>query len=118
MTMTFSETDKSHEFTLRELKNKTNTVRLAVQRYLFHQHRIQVFVWDGNHSELEMCTYHETRAEDAVARLQAALKPLPDDCSFEDLRAALDQVVKSYGGDPQDSRQRLDMLIEGVPRYW
>jgi hypothetical protein len=37
---------------------------------------------------------------------------------WKETDAALKEVVKSFGGDPKDRRQRLDALLDGRPKYW
>lgn len=46
-----------------------------------------------------------------------ALEPVQDEGDRALIDKTLNEVVRSYGGDPNDSRQRLDNLLEGK-RHW
>jgi hypothetical protein len=107
------------------LSNEDATICLVLNDYAFGQVRIQVERYrKGNATlfesgecpppdiELELGTYVPERAREALRRLQAALDSEPD------FQKALTEVVLSYGGNPFDSRQRLDTLIDGTPQYW
>ena len=116
--MKFSDAPRTEGTTLLELKNETDTVRLVILGYVYLQCRVQV--WSGKFKNImvEMCTYKKERAEEAIKRLQEALARLADDCTFDELSRAVDGVTRSYGGDPNDTRQMLDYLLEGKPKYW
>jgi hypothetical protein len=41
-----------------------------------------------------------------------AMRKMPENAPFEDVLLMRDKVVRSYGGDPRDTRQRLDNLAK------
>jgi len=52
-----------------------------------------------------------------VFKLEQAFADEPEDIERKRMQEVLDGVVREYGGDPTDSRQRLDNLLSGK-RYW
>jgi hypothetical protein len=46
-----------------------------------------------------------------VTKIETALKPMKD-ISYDGLKTVLNSIVRSYGGDPLDMRQRLDDLLK------
>lgn len=48
----------------------------------------------------------------AAEQLKSSMKDLPEDADLHAVEEAKDGVVRSYGGDPRDKRQRLDNLAK------